>query len=142
MNDKQETFCREYVLDFNATQAAIRAGYAEAGSRTQGSRLLAHPNIQARIEELKGERYEKLDISKERILGELSDVAFVELEEKAPGVHEVNPRNRVDMAHKLKALEMLGRYHTMFSDKVQHSGELDFKGITVHLVGMKKGAKK
>lgn len=77
---KEEHFCREYVCDhaMNATQSYLRAfpGVTYNTARTEGSRLLANPNITARVEELKQERYARLEISPERVLSELSKLAF------------------------------------------------------------------
>lgn len=52
LNDKQDLFCHEYIIDQNATQAAIRAGYSERSARSVSSRLLTNDNIRARIDEL------------------------------------------------------------------------------------------
>lgn len=62
LNDKQDRFCREYLIDLNATQAAIRAGYSEKTARQQASTLLSKPNIQDRIAELKQEVNKELKI--------------------------------------------------------------------------------
>lgn len=51
MTNKQTAFVREYLKDFNATQAAIRAGYSPRGARTEGARLLANANIQGALQE-------------------------------------------------------------------------------------------
>ena len=73
---KQERFCQEYLTDFNATQAARRAGYSEKTVKQAGTENLAKPAIQARIRELQQPHKEKLDISAERVLEELSLIAF------------------------------------------------------------------
>ena len=49
---KQEAFCREFLVDNNATQSAIRAGYSHKGARVQSSRMIAMPNIQAYIQKV------------------------------------------------------------------------------------------
>jgi len=51
LNDKQQKFVREYLVDFNATQAAIRSGYSPRTARNQASDLLAKPDIQALLKE-------------------------------------------------------------------------------------------
>jgi phage terminase small subunit len=71
-----ELFVREYLVDFNGARAAIAAGYAEKSARVTASRLLTKANIQALIEKLQAERTKKLDITAERILSELSKMAF------------------------------------------------------------------
>lgn len=76
LTDKQEAFCREYLVDFNATQAAKRAKYSEKTAKQSGTENLAKPAIQARIAELQKPFKEELDISAERVLRELSAIAF------------------------------------------------------------------
>jgi len=56
LTDKQERFCLEYIVDLDATAAAVRAGYSKRSAASQGSRLLKHANIKLRISELKRER--------------------------------------------------------------------------------------
>jgi len=76
LTDKQKQFCKEYVLDFNATQAAIRAGYSEKGADVQGNRLLSNVRIEAYISKLKAKRQDKYEITEERILREYARMAF------------------------------------------------------------------
>ena len=59
LSNKQQRFVAEYLVDLNATQAAIRAGYAKSGARTEGARLLANADIAALIKQ-KQENVEKL----------------------------------------------------------------------------------
>ncbi|MBD0822624.1 terminase small subunit [Aestuariibaculum marinum] len=63
LSPKREMFCQEYVVDYNATQAAIRSGYSERTARSQGQRLLTKADISARIEELKEEIKERNKIT-------------------------------------------------------------------------------
>ena len=76
MNDKQMAFAREYVVDYNATQAAIRAGYSEKTAYSQGHDLLKKPEIQEKIHELELEASERTQITKDMVLRELARVAF------------------------------------------------------------------
>jgi phage terminase small subunit len=62
LSAKQEAFCREYIVDLNGSQAAIRAGYTESASRVTASELLAKGNIQARVSELIGKRNDAVDV--------------------------------------------------------------------------------
>lgn len=55
LNPQQEAFCQHYVLEPNATQAALHAGYSEGSLRNQGYRLLRNPAVQARIAELRAD---------------------------------------------------------------------------------------
>jgi phage terminase small subunit len=74
LTDKQEMFCREYLIDLNATQAAIRAGYSEKTSNEQGARLLANVSVQSRISELKAERNDRIDIDATYVLRRLIEI--------------------------------------------------------------------
>jgi len=81
LTDKQERFCIEYVIDFNATQAAIRSGYSEKTANEQSSRLLVNVNIQNKIQELKSKAVEKLDITHTDLLRELKNWAYSDITE-------------------------------------------------------------
>jgi phage terminase small subunit len=74
LTDKQEMFCREYLIDLNATQAAIRAGYSEKTARASGSENLSKPDIQERISELKQERNERNQVSADYVLNRLVEI--------------------------------------------------------------------
>ncbi|EJD6087672.1 terminase small subunit [Proteus mirabilis] len=74
LNDKQEMFCREYLIDLNATQAAIRAGYSEKTANAQASRLLVNVNIQNRIKELKSNRNERVEVDADYVLKRLVEI--------------------------------------------------------------------
>lgn len=69
--DKQEMFCREYLIDLNATQAAIRAGYSENTAMEQGSRLLSNVKVQEMIVHLKSQRSKTLSIEANEVLSEI-----------------------------------------------------------------------
>jgi phage terminase small subunit len=72
----QERFCQEYLVDFNAKQAAIRAGYSAATASAAANKLLTTPKIQARLQTLQKPLKKKLKISAERVLQELAAIAF------------------------------------------------------------------
>lgn len=74
LTEKQDAFCREYLKDLNATQAAIRAGYSEKTAKEIGCENLSKPNVQERIAELKGERNERLQIDADWVLQQLTDI--------------------------------------------------------------------
>ena len=74
LTDKQEMFCREYLIDLNATQAAIRAGYSEKTANEQGAQNLAKLSIQSRISELKAERNDRIDIDADYVLRRLFEI--------------------------------------------------------------------
>jgi phage terminase small subunit len=76
LTDKQEAFCQQYIIDFNGTQAAIRAGYSEATANEQASRLLANVSIQERLNELKQALSEKTGVTAQMVVNELAKIAF------------------------------------------------------------------
>ena len=81
LNLKQLTFCAEYLLDLNATQAASRAKYSKKTARQQGARLLSNVYIQRIIQEGADKRFKKLDISKDRVLQELARLGFSRIDD-------------------------------------------------------------
>ncbi len=76
LTDKQALFVREYTVDFNATAAAIRAGYSAPTAYSIGQENLTKPHIDAAIKTLLTERARKLDITGERVLQALAEIAF------------------------------------------------------------------
>src|ERR1044072_1639407 len=76
LSDKQIRFCNEYLVDFNATQAAIRAGYSKKTANEQASRLLTNVSIKTYIDERKQQHISKIDYSIERTLTEIARLAF------------------------------------------------------------------
>lgn len=74
LTDKQEMFCREYLIDLNATQAAIRAGYSEKTAPTIACENLIKPNVQQRIAELKAKRNERVEIDADYVLRRLAEI--------------------------------------------------------------------
>ena len=76
MTPKQQRFCDEYLIDLNATQAAIRAGYSSNTANEQGARLLAKVSVQNYIQERKQDRIERTEITQDMVLNELANIAF------------------------------------------------------------------
>lgn len=111
LTDKQERFVQEYLVDLNATQAAIRAGYSPETAGAIGCENLKKPNIKARIDREMAEISARTGANQERIIRELGEIAF-------------DPRGKP--AYKLKALELLGKHFSLFVEKVEHEGEVKF----------------
>ena len=112
LTPKQERFVQEYLIDLNATQAAIRAGYSVKTAYSQGERLLRNAEIKAAIEKARL----KLSIRAERtVLDVLKDIQEVTREAR-----DVN-----DHRAALKGLEMEGRHLGMFTDRLEHSGGVE-----------------
>lgn len=79
LTDKQQRFCDEYLIDLNATQAAIRAGYSEKTAKEQGYENLTKPHIQEYISERQLAISNKLNINQERVLNEYAKIAFFDI---------------------------------------------------------------
>lgn len=76
LNERQERFCNEYLIDLNATQAAIRAGYKEKTAYSMGQRLLKNVEVQNYIQERKQDRVERTEITQDMVVRELALIAF------------------------------------------------------------------
>jgi phage terminase small subunit len=107
LTDKQEAFVNEYVKDYNATQAAIRAGYATKYADRQAHKLVENSRVKEAIEARRQEISRKADVEICEIVAELRSIAFTDC-------------SRTD---KLRALELLGRYKAMFTDRFQNTTE-------------------
>lgn len=80
-NDKYEYFCREFLIDLNATQACIRAGYSKNTAHEKGAQLLAIVSIRNRISELKQERANRLEITADNVVKELARIGFSKIDD-------------------------------------------------------------
>lgn len=76
LNEKQKRFCEEYIIDLNATQSALRAGYSKNTAYSQGQRLLKNVEVQENIRLLIEKRSERTEISQDRVIEELANIAF------------------------------------------------------------------
>lgn len=143
LSPKQAAFVAEYLIDLNATQAAIRAGYSEKTAYRIGSELLQKTSVREAIEKGRAKRTERTEITADRVVTELAKIAFADprdlmewgpngvmlkdsstlTEEQAASVAEVAEGNggtlRLKKHDKVKALELLGRHIGMFRDKVE-----------------------
>ena len=79
LRDKHARFVAEYLVDLNATQAAIRAGYSAKTAEQQGYRLLRNVQIAAAVAEGHRKRLNRLDITAERVLNEVARIAFSDI---------------------------------------------------------------
>lgn len=77
MTEKQKRFCNEYLIDLNATQAAIRAGYSVNNADKIGSELLGKTRVSEEISIAMAERSKRTGISQDRVVEELAKLAFV-----------------------------------------------------------------
>ena len=79
LTDKQARFVEEYLVDLNAAQAAIRAGYSARTAREQGYQLLQRPDVAAAVEAAQVKRAERTGITADRVLTELAKIGFSDL---------------------------------------------------------------
>ena len=79
MTKKQKRFVEEYLIDLNATQAAIRAGYSPATAKEIGCENLTKPNIAAAISQAMAERSRRTGINQDRVLQELARIGFAKI---------------------------------------------------------------
>lgn len=105
LTEKQKRFCEEYLIDLNATQAAIRAGYSVKTAYSIGEENLKKPEIQKMISELQNKQSERTQITADTVLKELEKIAFADTE--------------ITGKEKIKALELLGKHLGMFNDKIE-----------------------
>ena len=79
LTEKQKAFVKEYLVDLNATQAAIRAGYSEKTARQAGHRMLTNVDIQQAIQAAQKKREQKLEITQESVVQELAKIGFANM---------------------------------------------------------------
>ena len=140
LNEKQERFCLEYIIDLNATKAALRAGYSERTAYSIGSNLLKKVEIKSRISYMQANVAESLGITAAGVLRDLEIIKKRSMQ--AEPVRMWNPESRkmeetgeykFDSQGANKAAELQGKHLSMFTDKQQ----IDIQGdatIKVNLV--------
>lgn len=79
LNEKQKRFCEEYIVDLNASKAAIRAGYSEKSANAIACQNLTKLNFQSYISELQEKRAERVGITQDEVLAELKNFAFADI---------------------------------------------------------------
>ena len=130
MTKKQKRFADEYLIDFNATQAAIRAGYSAATAKQMGSRLLSKVDIKNYIDEQMKQMHDKNIADAEEVMQYLTSVLrgtsegeVVVVEGTGDGCSEARKVLKApDEKERLKAAELLGKRYGMFSEKVNLDG--------------------
>ena len=96
LTEKQERFVEEYLVDLNATQAAIRAEYSSKTAYSMGQRLLKNVEVQAAIQQAKQKRSQRTEITQDMVLKELSKIAFANGTDFAKVVCREVPMTTVD----------------------------------------------
>mgnify|MGYP003262716988 FL=1 len=151
MTKKQKRFVEEYLIDLNATQAAIRAGYSPDTAQQMGSENLSKPVIKNAIDKVIAERSRRTGINQDRVIQEIAKLAFlnpidvIDMDEATikgeanrddtaciasvkvkviPGEDGNITEREVKTYDKLKALELLGKHLGMFTDKLKMEGNV------------------
>lgn len=144
LTEKQQRFIDEYLIDLNATQSAIRAGYSVKTANEQGARLLAKVSVQTEISKKMAERSRRTGVNQDRVVLELAKLAFVKMTDIVDSQGEIKAEAKEDdlaciesvkykksesgtgssverevkISPKLKALELLGKHLGMWNDKL------------------------
>ena len=144
MNKRQQLFCDEYLIDLNATQAAIRAGYSEKTAYSIGEENLKKPELKEYIDKRIEERQKRTELTQDMVINELKAIAFCnatkfasvkngivyinntdDLEEDTKkaivGIKEGKNGIEITSAGKIQASEMLGKHLGMFKEKIEIS---------------------
>ena len=130
MNEKQKQFCNEYLIDFNGTQAAIRAGYSRNTARSIANENLTKPDIQAYLKELIENRNERVQITQDEVIRDIIEVKN-RCMQKSPvlfmgqQVQDENGNNlwKFDSQGANKALDMLAKHTGLYEvDNKQKAG--------------------
>lgn len=150
---KQQRFCDEYLIDLNATQAAIRAGYSPKTAEQTASRLLTVVKVSDEIAREMAERSKRTGINQDRVVQELAKLAFVNIadvvdldsatvKETATGEDlaciqsvkikpsEFGTEREIKLYDKKASLELLGKHLGMFKDKLEVEADMDLN-VTV-----------
>lgn len=153
LTPKQERFVAEYLIDLNATQAAIRAGYSQRTANEQGARLLANVSVRSSLQSAMKKREERTKITQDRVLEEYAKLAFLDprrfyddsgwlkpvhlLDEDVAAAlvgvdviesydkegQSTSTTKKVKFADKKGALDSVARHLGMFKDKVELTGK-------------------
>lgn len=112
LNPKQQRFVAEYLIDLNATQAAIRAGYSERTARAIGAENLTKPDIAAAVAAGQAKRAGAVEITAEKVLRDLEEVR-----EKALAASQFAPA--------VRAIELCGKHVGMFVERTESNVTLN-----------------
>ncbi|MCJ0927912.1 terminase small subunit [Acinetobacter lwoffii] len=151
LTDKQQRFVDEYLIDLNATQAAIRAGYSEKTAAAIGAENLIKPNIQNAIQEAQARRQEQTQIDAAYVLKRLVEIDQMDVLDIMDDQMKIRPVNewpkvwrqyvvnlenlelsdgegyfkKIKWPDKTKNLELLGKHVSVgaFKDKIEHTGK-------------------
>ena len=133
MTAKQKRFCDEYLIDLNATQAAIRAGYSKKTARAIANENLMKPYIKKYIDERMAQKEKELIADQDEVLKYLTAVMrgqtqseIVVVEGCGDGFSEARTMGKApDEKERLKAAELLGKRYGLYTEKVEQQVDMD-----------------
>lgn len=125
MTVKMDRFCQEYVIDYNGTEAAVRAGYSDKRAAAQASTLLKREDVMERIAELQKEQAQRLGLSADRVVMELWEIykrcmqaePVMEWNADAHTYVPSDAEYTFDANGAVKALKLIGEHIGMWSRK-------------------------
>ena len=147
LTPRQARFVAEYLIDLNATQAAIRAGYAAKNARITASQLLTKPNIQAATARGAKRKLTKAEVKADHVLAQIRDIAFGDVrtlfnsDGSLKPLHDLSDdaaaliasfevdgvsTKKVRIMDRLRALELLAKYLNLLTERVHVSKDVDF----------------
>lgn len=133
MTAKQKRFCDEYLIDLNATQAAIRAGYSERTAQAIGAENLTKPLLKEYIAERMAEKESELIADQDEVLRYLTSVlrgksrsSVVVVENTGDYCSEAREIEKApDEKERLKAAELLGKRYGLYTDRIEQDVDMD-----------------
>lgn len=139
---KQQRFCDEYLIDLNATQAAIRAGYSKKTARKIGQENMTKPDIRQRIDARMAEKESELIADQDEVLKYLTAVmrgqsrsSVVVVESTGDFMSQAREMEKApDEKERLRAAELLGKRYGLYTDRVEEKVDMDLN-ITVDYGG-------
>lgn len=147
LSARRASFVREYLIDLNATQAAIRAGYSEKTARSIGSELLTFPDVEAAIQKAMIERSRRTELTQDRVLLEIARIAYSDPRElynpdgSLKPIHELSD----EAASALAGVEITeafdGRELVGYTKKVKRWDKLRALDLLCEHLGIKGGPK-
>lgn len=122
LTEKQKRFCEEYLIDLNATQSAIRAGYSEKTAYSIGCENLTKPEIQNYISELQEQRAKDSCITQQKVMTELSRVAFGDIKNLFDDMGRLRDMSEIEseVTSGIKSVNVL-------TEKIMGNGETNYE---------------
>ena len=126
LTDKQKQAAKEYLIDLNQTKALERAGYSKKTAKQQACRLFTNVYFQEYVQKLMQERTERVETDANWVLTRLTEVAERCMQAEPVLMWEDGKRVpsgefKFDSSGANRALELIGKHHAMFVDRVQHN---------------------